>query len=78
MSGAEETADGWLVHGEPALGPPGPGDEFSVVVREPEGLKNEEPAIFRVVAVDGDAMRIIGTHNVQLQEGDILVGVVDR
>jgi hypothetical protein len=76
VSGAQQTDEGWLVHGEPALGPPAPGDEFSGVLHEPEG--REEPATFRVVAVDGGDMRISGTHDVQLRAGDILFGVVDR
>lgn len=73
---AQPTPDGWLVHGEPALGPPAPGHLFAAVHHEAEG--SEDPAALLVAAVDGDTMRVVGNTDVSLSAGDILIGVVDR
>lgn len=72
---AKQTPEGWLVHGEPGLGPPTPGDQFTAVHHEPEGY--EEHATFRVDALDGDEMWLSGSHDVRLRPGDILLGLAD-
>ena len=60
-----QTDNGWLIVGEPGLGPPEPGDEFYGLVHQDDDA--EEAATFRVMADEGGWMSIMGPHSVRFR-----------
>jgi hypothetical protein len=76
VKSALPTPDGWLVEGEPGLGPPQAGDEFSFVLHQDVG--REDLVILRVERYDGLSMLVVPNDEVELRADDILGGEVDR
>lgn len=69
---ADRTSDGWLVRGEPGLGPPQTGDRFTFVQHQDD---TGEEAIDVQVAEVGEAfLRLVGSTEVALRASDILGG----
>lgn len=73
---ATRTPDGWEVEGEPGLGPPQVGDEFSFVLHQ--DTKKEDLITLRVDRFDGPSMLVSGNGEVEIRPGDIIGGEVER
>jgi len=73
---ARKTDEGWLVLGEPGLGPPELGDQFDGVHHQDDG--SEDVGRFRVLALQEGSMSIAGPPSVRLRRDDILIGEVER
>ncbi len=76
VSEARRTHEGWLVLGEPGLGPPELGDEFDGVHHQDDG--SEDVGTFSVLAIQDGSMSITGPPSVSLRPDDILMGEVER
>jgi len=73
VESAARTPTGWTIRGESGLGRPEPGDRFEVVVNEAES--REDPVSLLVKLCAGDELEIIGSSEVAIKAGDILVGI---
>ncbi len=76
VKGASRSLAGWDVEGEPGLGPPQVGDEFSFIFHQ--DTKTEDPAALRVRRFDVSSMAVTGGSEVEIRPGDILGGEVDQ
>jgi hypothetical protein len=72
---ATRTASGWVIHGEPGIGRPEPGDQLEALVRD-EG--REEPVDLLVESCSEDELRVTGSLDEAIGPGDILVGMATR
>lgn len=73
---ASRSQEGWEVEGEPGLGPPRVGDEFSFVLHQDTG--KEDLVGLRVERFDGSSMLVSGKDEVEIRPGDIIGGEVER
>jgi hypothetical protein len=76
VESAARTPTGWTIRGESGLGRPEPGDRFEVVVNEAES--REDPVSLLVELCAGDELEIIGSSEMAIKAGDILVGTAAR
>lgn len=71
---ADRTEGGWFVRGEPGLGPPAEGNEFSFVHHQDHG--QEDKIRLLIESYDGDSLVLAAKGDIELRPGDILGGEV--